>query len=352
MPRHRWDPVADRPRGLVRPVRAGSPGGPTRSQVSDRRHWRTTSRGWHVPTYVNDGLPEQRILEQSVRLPERGAVTGWAACRLLGAAFFDGLARDGETPKPVPLALGSSGRIRADEQVVLLYHRLPEEERLVRHGIPTVVPARAVVDHVRLQVDVREAVVAIDMMAAAELLARKQLAAYAASLRPRDRKLLEWAIGLASEHSRSPNETRLRLVAELDAGLPRLLVNCPVHDLAGRLLGIADLLDLVAGLAIEYDGADHRTAVRHARDVAKEAAFHRVGLEVARVTGGDLPNTQAVVERVHEARSRAVFAKPERRRWVAKPPLDRLHQLLVEREEARARHEELVAAVRSTPRRS
>ena len=287
-----------------------------------------------------------------MRLPPGGAVTGWAACRLLGAAFFDGLDRDGETPLPVPLALGTTGRIRADERVVLCYHRLPDAECLIRHGIRTVVPARAVVDHVRLQDDPREAVVAIDMMAAAGLLSREHLAAYAATLRPQERTLLEWAIDLASEHSRSPNEVRVRLVAELDAGLPRLLVNCPVHDLSGRLLGIADLLDVEAGLAIEYDGADHRTATRHTRDVAKEAAFRRVGLEVARVTGGDLPSDRPVVERVLEARARASFAAPEERRWVARPPADNLHQRLVEQAEAQARHEQLVAETSSTVRRS
>ena len=41
-----------------------------------------------------------------MRLPAVGAVTGWAACRLHGAAFFDGLAPDGVTPLPVPLAVG------------------------------------------------------------------------------------------------------------------------------------------------------------------------------------------------------------------------------------------------------
>ena len=35
-------------------------------------------------------------------------------------------------------------------------------------------------------------------------------------------------------------------------------VNCPIQDLAGNLLGIADLLDEEAGLAVEFDGADHR----------------------------------------------------------------------------------------------
>jgi hypothetical protein len=54
-----------------------------------------------VPVGVSDDLPEQRILEQSMRLPDGGAVTGWAACRLLGASFFDGLEQDGGTRSPV-----------------------------------------------------------------------------------------------------------------------------------------------------------------------------------------------------------------------------------------------------------
>lgn len=88
---------------------------------------------------------------------------------------------------------------------------------------------------------------------------------------------MEGAVELASEHSRSPNESRLRLVTEFDAGLPRLLVNSTVYDLDGRRLGEVDLLDIEAGLVVEYDGADHRTPRQHARDVAKEAALERLG---------------------------------------------------------------------------
>src|SRR3954447_802486 len=67
------------------------------------------------------------------------------------------------------------------------------------------------------------------------------------------------ALDLASEDSRSPNETRMRLVWVLDAGLPVPAVNQPVYDLDGRLLGVADLLDVAAGVVGEYDGEDHAT---------------------------------------------------------------------------------------------
>lgn len=112
MAQHRWDPLCGVAEALVRPVRVDPSGisGPTKRQAS-RVHWRSTSLGFHVPVDTDFGRPEQRILEQSVRLPEGGAVTGWAACRLHRAAFFDGLGRDGVTPKPVPLALGPTGNI-------------------------------------------------------------------------------------------------------------------------------------------------------------------------------------------------------------------------------------------------
>ena len=55
-----------------------------------------------MPATVDPEVPEQRILEQAMRLVSGGAVTGWAACRMHGAAFFDGLRDGGRTRVPVP----------------------------------------------------------------------------------------------------------------------------------------------------------------------------------------------------------------------------------------------------------
>lgn len=342
MARHRWDPVCPPPRGLVRPVRIDPAGvtGPTRGQAAGPR-WRRTSHGFYVPTEGPPDVPEQRILEQAVRLPAGGAVTGWAACRLWQAAFFDGLDRDGRTRLAVPLALGARGNIRRDDQVVLTYEPLAEGEVVVRHGSPVCTVARAAFDAVRLAPDVREAVVVLDMVAAARLLSIVRARAYA-DLRSGWRRIerARDALALASEHSRSPNETRLRLIWLLDACLPPVLVNCPVLTRDGRLLGIADLLDPVAGLAVEFDGADHRTSRRHAADVAREDDFRRHGIEVARVTGRDLDDRALVVRRLHEARGRARFEPCEDRRWVARPLADDLEARLQEREALNALREE------------
>jgi len=105
-------------------------------------------------------------------------------------------------------------------------------------------------------------------------------------------------LGLASERSRSPNESRTRLIWEVDAGLPRPLVNQHVWDLHGNLLGIADLLDVEAGLVGEFDGADHRAARMHTSDIGRQERFERIGFH----------------------RSRARWLPPAQRRWTIEPP--------------------------------
>lgn len=88
-----------------------------------------------MPADVDSDRPEQRIMEQSVRLPDYGAVTGWAALRLAGANFFDGLDVDGSTRQPVPLAVGTTGKVRGDGQVCVSREPLSPDEVVVRHGI-------------------------------------------------------------------------------------------------------------------------------------------------------------------------------------------------------------------------
>jgi hypothetical protein len=161
----------------------------------------------------------------------------------------------------------------------------------------------------------------MDMTAAALLTSIARMRAYLdARTGWRRARLVARALELASEHSRSPNETRTRLIYELEAGLPRPLVNREVWSRDGRLLGIADLLDPEAGLVGEFDGADHRSARRHTDDIRREEAFRRHGLEMFRVTGLDLRDPARVVERIHVHRARARWLPPQRRAWTMEPP--------------------------------
>jgi hypothetical protein len=188
-----------------------------------------------VPTEVDGSVPEQRILEQSMRLPPEGAVTGWAACRLAGASFFDGIEPDGRSRIPVPLAIGPRARLRRDAAVVLSRERLDPREVTVRHGIPCTEIRRALFDEMRRTPGLREAEVAMDNAAAAELVSIRRMRAYAAG-HPGWKRVgtVHRDLDLASERSRSPNETRMRLMWVLDAGLPAPRVNQPVWDLAGN----------------------------------------------------------------------------------------------------------------------
>jgi hypothetical protein len=207
------------------------------------------------------------------------------------------------------------------DQVTFLQDRVVPREVTIRFGIPCARVRRALFDEMRYAEDEREATVAMDMMAAAELVSISHMRSYVDG-HPRWRGVgqVRRALDLADEDSRSPNETRMRLIWMLDAGLSRPLVNQPVFTLDGQLLGYADLFDEEAGMFGEFDGADHRRAGRHARDVGREDLCRRVGLEYFKVTGLDLLRRRLVADRMHATRARAKFCPPGQRRWTLTPP--------------------------------
>jgi len=326
MRRHHWDPVCDPPRGLFTPVPVDPRGltGPTRHQASLCGHpgaeWRRTSRGFYVPSYVDPDLPEQRVLEAAVLLPAGGAVTGWGALRMWGGRFFDGRRRD-DALHPVDLVAGPHDARRPRPGIRWSQDRLDPSEVRVRHGVRVTDADRAAFDTARLAGDVRAATVAFDMAFAAELTGPRRLAGYLDTHPgwngvPQARTALD----LSSERSRSPMETDVRIVWELDAGFPRPLVNTEVFSRAGKLLGVADLLDPVAGLVVEFDGADHAGARRRSEDAGREGRMRTHLLEVERVTGYDLHHVAALVGRLHAARRRARWLPECDRRWTVVPP--------------------------------
>lgn len=335
---HPWDPICPPPERLVHPVRIDPAGvtGPTRGQARGPG-WRRTSYGFYVPADVDGGVPEQRVVEQAIRLPDGGAVTGWGSLRLHRSRFHDGLESDGLTRRPVLLAVGPDGRIRDDDQVTLSRSPLDGSEVTTVDGVRITVPVRALFDEARHSRDVRDATVAIDMAAAAQRISLWQLRTYVerrSGWRGVDR--VRRALGLASEYSRSPFETRMRLVWQLDAGLPRPRVNQAVYDRRGRLLGVADILDVKAGVAGEYDGGEHLRHGRRSKDVAKEDRFRRVGLEVFRVLRPDMADTGLVVDRMVTARRRALWLPESARAWTIEAPDDEsdmdLDTIIVQRE--------------------
>lgn len=276
-----------------------------------------------MPTSADAGTPEQRILEMSVLLPECGAVTGWAACRWRGAGYFDGLKPDGSTPVPVALAVGPRHDLRDQAGMRVTRDRLDPHEASNVRGVRCATPERALFDEMRAAEDVRRSVVSMDMMAAAELTSISRMRAYcAARARWNGLPQVLAALALADEDSMSPSETLMRLIWVLDAKLDPPLVNQSVFDRQGRLLGVADLLDPVAGVVGEYDGAAHRGARRHRRDVMREDRFRRAGLEYFKVVSLDLADVGLVVDRMLTTRARAKFLSPDERSWCLTPPAE------------------------------
>lgn len=317
-----FHPRCPPPTGLVRPVRVDPDGisGPTRGAAAGPR-WRTSSHGLLVPANAPRSV-EQRVLEAAVRLPGGAMVTGWAALRLAGAAWFDGLAADGRTSLPVPVLLPHTSRIRSSGVVVTrTRHGLPEA--VVRFGVPCAPAELALVHEMRRATSARRAGVAVDMALAARVvdLGRLREVATAQGGLP---GAVSYALERACAECRSPKESEMLQVWEADLGFPRPLMNREVLDLAGRVIAVVDLLEEQSGTYGEYNGGAHRSRERQRRDEERADALRGVGLEGFVLVAGD--SERVWRERMQSARARASWLPEERRRWrlgdfVPAPPL-------------------------------
>lgn len=113
---------------------------------------------------------------------------------------------------------------------------------------------------------------------------------------------LDEAIGLLRRGSRSPGETRLRLVCHR-AGLPEPELNVDVrHD--GRFIACVDLAWPRERVAVEYEGDHHRTDRTVFRsDITRGERLRAAGWEMLRTTADDLHGRE-FVRRLRVALSR------------------------------------------------
>ena len=266
-------------------------------------------------------MVEQRILEAAQRLPVGGAVSGWAALRLAGGGFFDGLEPDGSAPKPVRLVVPPPHNLRPQDLISVGRERLEPAEIVTLHGVLCTSPLRAAFDEARHSVNVREAVVVVDMALAAGLFRLEEYVVYARSRRNWPGAMQARAAGrLADERSLSPGETRMRLVWVLDARLPVPRCNWPIADLDGQRLGKPDLFSNELGVVGEYNGAEHRTRARQAQDVKREDGFLGVGLECFTVVGPDQFDIKLVLARIRATCERARTSRRTRGWLIARDP--------------------------------
>jgi hypothetical protein len=302
-------------RELVAPVMLDPTGrrGPTPGQARGPR-WRRSSHGFYVPAWVDSGQVDQRILEAGAALPGYGGVTGWAALRWLGGSWFTGTRADGST---LPVTLATLD-IRPQPGIVPSEERMKASEVIVHDGLRITDALRSTLFEMRYAGSLWSAVVTADMAAFSDLVSLDQLWPYAVAHSgmtgiPQARD----AIWLADENTWSPMETIMRLIWMLIAELPRPLMNQPVFDLQGQHVGTPDLLDIEAGLYGEYDSAFHLEGRRRRKDMVREDAFRRVGLEPVVMIAGQ--SRDEVAARMVAARERALrLAQP--RSWTIQQP--------------------------------
>jgi hypothetical protein len=224
-------------------------------------------------------------------------------------------------PQQVMICLGrDTGRLDLSG-VSYVRDRLTADEVTIVAGLQVTSALRATVDGVRRAPSLVEAVVFLDMAAAARIVELDDVAGWCDRHRGlRGLSKIDRALRLADQASASPWETRLRMFYLLRACLPPPLVNRPVFDLDGKFLGIPDLLDPEAGFACEFDGQAHRQRRQHRNDNVREEGLEDANLVVSRVDSLDLRSPMPLIDRLRAAHARGLGRDPRRDRWTVDPP--------------------------------
>ena len=222
----------------------------------------------HAPATLEPDLA-LRARAAGVLVAGRGFV-GYAAAELLGASCC--------TPDgPVDVLMSHEYRCPG-----LRVHRdrFRPDERGRLGATPVTNEVRAAFDLARWAPDLTERVVAVDTLGYCCNVAPDAVRAL------RNRHLgtrggggVAEVLGLVDRRAESPMESRMRMALYL-GGLPAPAVQHPV--IAHGVRYYLDLAYPEAKLAIEYDGADHRSQRRARRDLLREAALTALGWKILR----------------------------------------------------------------------
>jgi len=118
-------------------------------------------------------------------------------------------------------------------------------------------------------------------------------------------RALRRAIELCDPESRSPQESRLRVLL-VEAGLPVPAVNVDVRDRRGRFIGIADFYLPDFRIVIEYESEFHRTDPRQWRkDLRRFSRYTASGYLPLRATIADVVNPAALIRDIREIMAHA-----------------------------------------------
>lgn len=263
-----------------------------------------------------DPAAHSRVLRAAPLVRDHGAIGGWAAGLLHGFAEFDGTCADGKH-LPVPLCLPRAVRCRRPRDVRVFRSDLTADEIVVVDGVRVTSLVRTAADLVRRAGSDVEAVVNLDMLLRRHPTFGADVATWIHTHArhrglPRARRVLD----LARAGSASPQESRLRMMWVLDAGLQMPRINRWLYDADGRLLGCADLFDADAGLVGEYDGEHHADARQRTHDHRRRESMERAGLIVVQHTMIDLgAGREMAVDRLRRAHGLGLSRDRSRDRW-------------------------------------
>jgi hypothetical protein len=269
------------------------------------RAWRRVRRGFYVPARAG-WLPReqrfsatQRILDITPALTEQMTLGTWAAAYILGVDWLDG--RDPHTweAKPVDIIAGDRRR-RQRKELTYRFTPVPDEDALIRNGMRITGPLRTAFDGARWAGSLEDAVVFVDAVAHFLAIEPDDLKSYV-SEHPQWTGIEQAtaAVALTRPEVKSTWETRLRMCWSNDAGLPPPLINVPIFDGSGHLLGIVDLFDPGSGLVAEFDGDQHRDVEHHRRDNIREEKLESANLVVVRSDKTDIRRARRqLVERL------------------------------------------------------
>lgn len=262
----------------------------------------------------------QRILDATPLLVPGAAFGGWAAAYVHGVDWLDGRTVQ---QKHIPIDL-ISDRLRRRSTKAITYRQAPlsAADFTDISGLPVTVPLRTAYDGARWSPSVEEAVVFLDAMLAFQEVGLEALQTYVEDRAGRGIEQARQAMSLCRPGVASPWESRLRYCCQIHAGLPEPMINVPLFDAAdGSFLGIPDLFDPDAALAMEFDGEQHRTRHQHRRDNLREEGLERANVTVIRVDSLDLMHDRrALVRRILDGRQRGLRRDRRFDRWTLTEP--------------------------------
>ena len=209
-----------------------------------------------------------------------GIVAGFSASALHGAKWID-------ANRPATVIDTNRRRMSG---ITVWAVAIDDDAIQLIDGMRVTTPARTAVDLAcKYPVDI--AVAAIDALARATRLKVLDIE-LAAERHPRRHGLgpARKTIQLVDPGAESPRETRLRLLA-IRAGYPRPDTQVPVYNEYGAFIGEVDMAWRDRKIAIEYEGAHHRTPERFAKDLRRIRAMTEAGWNVIRVTAQDTDGT-------------------------------------------------------------